>query len=79
MTDKLFYQIWKKIGYYIPLAAVLSVMDWSTDLLGTIEFMSAKDDCMQRVFGVMMGVTVFVTPIAFSLGCPQKFRKCATF
>ena len=29
MTDKFFYQVWKKIGYYIPLAAVLSVFDWA--------------------------------------------------
>ena len=39
MTDRFFCHVWKKIGYYIPLAAVLSVFDWGSDLFGTIEFM----------------------------------------
>ena len=70
MTDKFFYQVWKKIGYYIPLAAVLSVFDWASDLIGTIEFMNSED-CKIRVFGTMMGITVFITPIAFSFIQPS--------
>ena len=34
-TDRFFYHVWKKIGYYTPLVAVLSVFDWGSDLFGT--------------------------------------------
>ena len=70
LTDVFFYRVWKKIGYYIPLAAVLSVVDWSSDFFATLEFIG-HDDCRQRVFGLMMGTTVFITPIAFSFIQPS--------
>merc|ERR1712106_36400 len=70
LTDKFSYQVWKKVGYYIPLAAVLSVFDWASDLFGTIEFMGSQD-CKIRVFGMMMAITVFITPIAFSFIQPS--------
>ena len=69
-TDRFFYHVWKNIGYYIPLAAVLSVFDWGSDLFGTIEFMG-HEDCKIRVFGMMMAITVFITPEAFSFIQPS--------
>ena len=56
--------------HYLLLLFQLSLMDWWSDLWATKEYVF-EGTCTERVFGLMMGITVFLTPIAFSFVQPS--------